>query len=341
MKIKIIVTLMFILRFFSIVIAQNPDVSTSVLNILEEIKPGGVRQWIHIKGENIENPILLFLHGGPGFTHMPFSHYDSKELEKHFIVVNWDQRYAGKSYSEDFDPETLNIKQHLSDTYELIQLLRKRFSKDKIFLSGHSWGSILGLYTTYKHPELIYAYIGIGQVINSLEGETLSYNYAMGKAIEAGDEESIGMLERLEKPPYKEGFESVLIQRYILGKYKGALYNINYSDMNKIRMSSPYYSESDQKNFMNAFYRIGTIMWKEVMKVNFFEEISELKVPVYFFIGKHDYQTPFELVEKFYSEIKAPYKEIIWFDKSAHMLNIEEPQKFQNNMLRILKKTKQ
>jgi len=308
------------------------------IDTLEEITLGGVKQWILMRGENVADPILLFLHGGPGFCEMPHTHIDSPLLEKHFVMVNWDQRGAGKSYDPDIPEETMNREQFLSDTHELIQMLRKRFSKDKIFLIGHSWGSVLGLYTAYRHPEYLYAYIGMGQVVNGKEGEMISYRYTVSKAKEAGDEKAITLLENIGPPPYKGGFQSLGTQRMLLARYGGSMRNISFVDFDKFRRSSPYYTKSDNANFMKAFMRSINLMFDDVMEVNFFEDVPELQIPVYFFTGRCDYQVPFELLERYCALLKAPHKEIVWFENSCHMPNLSDPEAYQDKLINLVLK---
>ncbi|MFC2165373.1 alpha/beta fold hydrolase [Acidobacteriota bacterium] len=308
------------------------------IDALEEISLGGVKQWILMRGADVTNPILLFLHGGPGFCEMPHTHIDSARLEKHFIVVNWDQRGAGKSYDPNIPKETMNIEQFLSDTHELMHVLRKRFSKDKIFLIGHSWGSVLGLYTAYRHPKSLYAYIGMGQLVNAKEGEMISYQYTVEKAKEAGDEKAIKMLERIGPPPYEGGYQSLFTQRMLLARYGGSMRNLSFTDFVKIRESSPYYTKADNANFMKAFMQSMSLMWDELMTVNFFEDVPELQIPVYFFAGKCDYQVPFELLERYYAVLKAPHKEIVWFENSCHMPNLSDPEAYQDKLINLVLK---
>ncbi len=310
------------------------------INALEQITLGGVKQWILLRGENVANPILLFLHGGPGFPEMPFTHIDSPKLEKHFIVANWDQRGAGKSYNPDIPEVTMNIEQFLSDTHELIQILRKRFSKDKIFLIGHSWGSILGLYTAYRHPELLHAYIGMGQVVNMSEAEKISYRYTVEKAGEAQDAQAIEILRKIGPPPYQGGYQSLSSQRMLLAKYGGSFRKISYIGLAGYWNSSPHYTAEDKNNLLKALSQTQNLMWPQLGKVDFFEEVTELKIPVYFFTGRYDYQTPFEIVERYFSILKAPAKEIIWFENSGHMPNLDEPEAYQDKLVQqLLKKT--
>ncbi|MEE9441985.1 MAG: alpha/beta hydrolase [candidate division Zixibacteria bacterium] len=311
--------------------------NASSINSLEEVNLGGTNQWILMRSDNLNNPILLFLHGGPGYPEMPYTHFDSPRLEKHFIVVNWDQRGAGKSFNDSVDVNTLNLEQFLSDTHELIQFLRKRFSKDKLFLIGQSWGTILGLYTAERYPELIHAYIGMGQVVNSTEGETLSYQYTLEKAKEGADSEAVAALENIGPPPYSGGFGSLAAQRQYLTKYGGAMINITYPDLMKIMSQSPHYTKIDKQNFMKAFIQTNSIMWNEVMEVNFSETLNEIRVPVYFFTGKYDFVTPFEIVERFFAKLKAPNKKMIWFDNSGHWPNLDEPEKYQDELIKIVR----
>ena len=141
---------------------------TSSITSLEKIELGDINQWISIRGRNTANPILLYLHGGPGTPVMPLFRHFQAPLEDHFIVVQWEQRGAGKSFSWKIPKETMTIEQFISDLQVLIELLRKRFNKEKIYLMGHSWGSVFGTYTVQRYPELFYAYIGVGQATDKL-----------------------------------------------------------------------------------------------------------------------------------------------------------------------------
>ena len=312
---------------------QNPK----EIDLQQEVKLGGVKQWIQVRGADSANPLLLFLHGGPGFPEMPFSYFDSKELEKHFIVVNWDQRGCGKSYFPDFPEETLTLEQILSDTKELVTLLKNNYSKDKIFLVGHSWGSILGIYTLANNPDDFYAYVGMGQVINSSEGELISYQYALSKAKEALDTVSVNQLKSIGSPPY-EGYQSTSIQRNILGKYHGVFGGeLTYPGIIGIINHSPDYTQKDKQNILPVFIQVSNQMWEQVTSVDL-TGIKKIDVPIYFFLGKHDYSVPFELAECFMNKLKAPYKEIVWFQNSGHYPNLEEPEKYQDVLInKVLK----
>jgi pimeloyl-ACP methyl ester carboxylesterase len=335
-SLPIILVIIFI--FFSAQAIPCPEQNRKSINSLEKVTLGDLKQWILIRGEDVANPVLLFLHGGPGFPNMPFSHIDSPRLEKHFVVVHWDQRGAGKSFDQNIPKETMNIEQFLSDTHELINLLRKRFSKDKIFLLGYSWGSILGLYTIHRHPEYIHAYVGMGQVANMKEGEIVSYNYTLKKAQEAGDKQSVNILERIGIPPYKGGFQSLGIQRALLMRYGGSSCKITFNDLEKFRNASPYYTDNDNKNFMRAFMFTQNLMRDEMMDVDFFTDVLEVKIPVYFFTGRFDYQVPFEVLERYYKVLEAPHKEIVWFENSAHFVTLDEPEVYQNRLINLVLK---
>lgn len=318
--------------------AQRNTVKQGI-ETLEEVVLGEQKQWILIRGENTANPILLFLHGGPGFAEMPYSHFYTTRLTKHFIVVDWDQRGSGKSYSADVADATLNLEQFLSDTHELIQLLKKRFSKERIFLVGHSWGSILGLCTAYRHPEDLHAYIGMGQVVSSKEGESLSYRYTLEQAGKAEDEQGLTTLKAIGPPPYEAGVQSLFAQRMLLARYGGSARNISYQDFEKLRNESPFYTEQDRSTYMQAFAHVFAILYDELMGVDLLRDIPELQVSAYFFTGRHDYQTPFELVERYVRVVKAPHKEIVWFEDSGHMPNLDEPEAYQDELInRVLKR---
>ncbi len=151
------------------------------IDSLERVRLGGVDQWILIRGHDASDEVLLFVHGGPGVPNMPLCHLNA-DLEKRFVVVQWDQRGAGKSFSTSVPPKAMTIDQFVSDARALTQLLIERFDKDKIYLLGHSWGSVIGAKTAARYPELFNAYIGVSQVTNVMETQKLLYERTLETA---------------------------------------------------------------------------------------------------------------------------------------------------------------
>lgn len=317
-------------RLFS----RSPSRRGTEINRLEQIELGGSPQWILARGQNPGNPVLLYLHGGPGFAMMPYARVYSAELEKHFIVVHWDQRGSGKSLEAGRDPATMKLERFLSDTHELIAWLKTTFHKKKIFLLGHSWGSILGLQTALRYPEDLFGYIGMGQVVDMEEGDKISYQFTLDNATNARDKEAIAALTKIGPPPYRGGFQSVYIQHMYLGKYGGFLRNLKWSDLESIRQSSPHYNDADQKTYLAGFGRSGTLLFDELMSIHFLREPLTLQVPVVFFAGRYDFGTPSVLAEKLLDKIVAPQKRIQWFEDSSHLPNLDEPVRFQEELIR-------
>ena len=137
----------------------------------------GINQYLYARGQNKENPIIFFIHGGPGSPISPMIYKYQQGLENDYTVVNWDQRNAGKTYFLNKDKaddikSSLSIEQSIDDTYEVVKFLKQRFEKD-IIIMGHSWGSTLGTMFVNKYPELVKAYVGIGQNVSINDGEKL------------------------------------------------------------------------------------------------------------------------------------------------------------------------
>ncbi len=171
---------------------------------IAELKPvelNGYPQWLLIRGQDVSRPLLLYLHGGPGESNMWTAHYTMKELEQHFVCVNWDQRGTGKSFRPGPSPETMTIDLFVKDTIALIELLRSRFGQQKVLLLGHSWGSMLAMKVAAARPDLLYAVIGMGQVVDGKRGEDLSYRYVLERAHAEHNRKAIRILEQLGAPP--------------------------------------------------------------------------------------------------------------------------------------------
>lgn len=321
-------------------------ISTSPLEIdntssLQYIELGGINQAVRVAGSDSENPILLLLHGGPGFTEMAlFSEYN-KALEQKFIVVNWDQRGAGLSYNPDILLSTMNLEQFVSDAHELVNHLKKEYNKDKIYVLGHSWGSVLGVNLVQRYPEDFYAYVGVGQGVNMFDNESLSFKFTLDKAIEDKNEEAITELKAVQKRYPPNGIvqlEDLKIQRKWLGYYGGAIYGQPNANkiFSRIKMEdNPLYNREKAQAGNDFTF---PLLLHELMRVNLMKSAPKLEVPVFFINGRHDYNTPFVLVEDYYEFLEAPHKEIIWFENSAHWIPFEEPEKFNEVLINKVRK---
>jgi len=300
---------------------------------LKSLNLGGVEQHILVRGVDKDNPILLFLHGGPGHAQIGYARKYQSQLEESFVVVNWDQRGSGKSYSPGIPKDTMNREQFIADAKELMDYLCQEFDEDKIYLAGHSWGSELGLFLADRFPEKIAAYIGIGQVIDGTKNETVSYDYVMDMARRDNNQKAIEALEEIGRPPYKNVVKDTTTQRKWLARYGGVERKVNtLRDIIWSSIFSPEYTGLDGIKFAIGNKFTAEAMWGDNEDLNFIEEVTVLKVPVYFVAGRYDYNTPSGLVEEYYNNITAPKKDFIWFENSAHFPHFEEPQKFQEVM---------
>src|SRR5690606_37352316 len=155
---------------------------------------GGIDQWISVRGQDRDNPVILFVHGGPASPLIPTMWEFQRPLEDYFTVVNYDQRGAGKTFLAN-DPDkvagTLRIERYVDDAIEIAEYIRKRYHKDKLILAGHSWGTVVGMGAALKRPDLFHAYVGIGQVINVRDNERISFEYGLAQAREHDNAEAV------------------------------------------------------------------------------------------------------------------------------------------------------
>lgn len=313
------------------------------VSFLEEIELGNSKQWILARGTNKDNPVLLLVHGGPGNSLIPLVRYYNSELEERFIFVNWDQRGAGKSYGSIEPHSSVTMPQLLSDLYELVNILRKRFNKEKIYIMGHSFGSALAITTAHEYPELFYAYIGCGQFTNMVENEKQSYRYALKKAIQEQNKDALNDLMEIKEPPY---FGADFLEKYNLHqewllKLGGSLYGeTSYRKFYRFYFFSSEYTKMDALNWFKGKSESIKLLYENIMSINLSDEIDTFDIPIYFLQGKHDYQTPSSLVEEYFHQIQATQKELIWFEKSAHFPIFEESEKFNSVLIyKILAET--
>lgn len=307
---------------------------------LERIEIGGLDQWALIRGHDVTAPVVLFLHGGPGNPQISIARKFMAELEKHFVVVNWDQRGSGKSWSNNIDPATMTVDQFVSDTVELTQWLQQRFDQEKIYLVGHSWGSYIGALAAQQHPELFHAYIGVGQMVSFEESEKLSYQYTLDTAHSEDNAEAVAELEAMGPPPYKNGKEDVIVQRNWLAHFGGLQREVDMTrETVQSILTGREYTLFDGYRYLQGMNYSIDHLYDALPDVNLFAQVPTLEIPVWFVSGKYDYITVSSLTQRYYEQLQAPDKEFILFEKSAHLPLFEEPEKFTELMIEILAET--
>jgi pimeloyl-ACP methyl ester carboxylesterase len=300
---------------------------------LEKIDLNGYPQWLLIRGHDVAKPVLLFLHGGPGSSAIWFAHHSMRALERHFVCVNWDQRGAGKSYRSDIPPETMRLEQFVADAVALIELLLKRFGRRRLLLVGQSWGSVLAMKVAAARPDLLDGVVGVGQVVDMMRGERRSYDYVLECAHRSRNRRALRDLRRIGAPPYKG--KDLFTQRRWLSEFNGDTWTMDVKGVLAIGLKASEYSLADCVRFFKGAAFSNRLLWNELMTVDLSCEIRELEIPVVFFVGRHDYTTPFELVQRHFAQLRAPSKKLVWFEDSGHMPNLEEPEKFQSELIEI------
>lgn len=304
------------------------------ISTIKKVTIGNVDQYLIIRGEDATKPVMLFLHGGPGSPEIAFMKHFNTDIEKDFVMVYWEQRGSGKSWSKDIPAESMNMKQFVSDTRELSQYLSERFNQDKIFIMGHSWGSLLGIMTAYAYPELFHAFFGVGQVADQFRGERVGLDWVVKQAQKKKDTKAIKALAKLNFPDSladsKEWLDYLTAQRLYVNRYGGGTTR-DFSGMwtmLSILLKAKEYTLSDKLNYMRGSLFSLNHMWNAVIHTNLFNEIDSMQIPVYIFHGKHDFTTPYCVAKDFYEQLKAPGKAFFSFENSAHSPLMEEVEKF-------------
>ncbi|MEX2115286.1 MAG: alpha/beta hydrolase [Bacteroidota bacterium] len=293
---------------------------------LETVSLGGVDQFILIRSADSTNPIILFLHGGPGMPAMFLAHSFQQDLEREFVVVHWDRRGAGKSYNAGVESDSLTVRQTLNDTYELTTSLLRRFGKNRLVLLAHSWGTLLGLLAIKEHPEYYSAYVGMGQLsADSLRRYVVQRRFLYNMAKAHRDQQ---LMERL--------LRGEAITEEDLFRYGGEIRAARgYGPILMTGLWAPEYDLFDILNVPKGASMVSRRMREDVPMYPLEETLVEFSIPIYFFLGRHDYNTPSVLAAEYFSNLRAPKKELVWFEYSAHFPFWEEPGKFSAEMRRL------
>ncbi|MGA2407321.1 MAG: alpha/beta hydrolase [Bacteroidales bacterium] len=314
------------------------------ISVIETLNINGLNQKMIIRGIDTTKPILLYLHGGPGDPEFPFVRQFNPGIEDLFVVCYWDQRGAGLSYSKDIPPETMTLSQFVDDAGKVSEYLIHKFKRKKIYLLGHSWGTMLGSFTVNKYPDYYYAFISVGQVGDQERSEKISYDFVLARARELKDIKAIRTLEKIGPPPYsdpKEAIDKMMTERKYVIRYGGAVKKGDfYPEAVKPIIFCREYNLIDKINYLKGMKFTRNYLWDAIMKTNLFKAIPLQQIPVYVLQGTSDYQTSYIIAKEYFDSLQAPVKKFCSFENSAHSPIFEEPAKFDTILKAILSEQK-
>lgn len=304
---------------------------------------GGIEQWVNVRGQDRANPVVLFVHGGPASPLTPTLWQFQRPLEEYFTMVTYDQRAAGKTYGEtdpDSISDTIHIANYVDDVIAMAEQVRQRYGKDKLILMGHSWGTLIGMQAALKRPDLFHAYVGIGQVIDVRENERVSFDYALAQAKAKRNDEAVRELESIAPYPGNQPItrERIVIARRWAQHYGGmtAFRDESAHYFYQASKLSPEYQDKDRCAIDEGnLFTLGRIL-PEFLATDM-SGVREFPIPVVMFMGRHDYTTPSEPTAAWLSKVKAPFKQGVWFERSSHMVQWEEPGKLLVSMLQYVR----
>lgn len=319
-----VIVLFFIVR--AIGKAYNGKTPKGGINESMYVEINGTKQWISIYGEDINNPVLLYLHGGPGFATSHFDYAFTRKWADVYTVVTWDQRNCGKSYSEEQNDIALTYDLMMSDGVELTKYILNYLGKDKITLLGHSWGSALGANLALEYPQYYDCYIGTGQSVNFDESEVAFKEVATTWV--GSDEEGKKLLERLTIGDYSVDYyvaRNTLMVKYGYDVFAdGTDYN-----MTATQIFNPYYSISD----FIAYANMDGSVYEQFINSDEFKKFylsgkTEYQIPYYNINGDKDYQTNYILAQEYFDEVIAPYKKMYIMKDTTHGLMESKSEEF-------------
>ncbi len=309
----------------------------------------GMKQYIQIRGENTENPVMIFIHGGPASPMGYVSAYYQKELESELTIINYDQRGCGRTYYANDCDANSNIGLLVDDLNSIVEYAKKRFGKNNVIIAGHSWGTVIGSIYVQKHPENVSCYIGISQITSLYENKLNAAKTALEKDAIKGTEDEQKLTNLINKMSKVKEYDDMPLDDLgqlvsITSKYIACEGEMSGLSQMITGITSPDMNFNDMKWFLSQmdtekFFAQN----KEIMEYAFFGfDIDMLSknynVPVYYIAGKGDYAVCQKDIETYYESIEAPDKAFYWIENAGHSMFMDNPKLYCDTIKDILSK---
>jgi pimeloyl-ACP methyl ester carboxylesterase len=295
------------------------------------VRIGGIAQWISIRGENRNNPVVLMLHGGPGGSMSAISAI-FRNWEKDFTVVQWDQRGAGKTYTRNGSQEApMTIERNVRDGIEVTRYVEQRLHKKAIILLGHSWGTELGVLMLKRAPQLFSAFVGTGFVVAKEEKEEILYRRLLARLKAAKDQDGLAKLEALGPPPYKSEHDQD-IERSLSKQFDTEAERGLYSKMLPVALFAPDVTIRDLISIGAGTDYTAEALYRETLGYDARKLGPKFAMPFFIFNGDRDLVTPPDLVRPYFATIEAPKKAFVILKGGGHSALLTEPDVFLTEM---------
>jgi pimeloyl-ACP methyl ester carboxylesterase len=305
-------------RFFglaaggSLSLAGRASAAAGAIDESGFVRIGGIDQWIAIQGQNIRNPIILYLHGGPGEAQSPFL----KEFlpwEQDFTVVNWDQRGAGKTYGRN-GPSTpdMTLDRLVDDAIEIAQHVCARLSQRKVILVGQSWGSYLGVHVVKRRPDLFHAFVGTGQLASYAATIASQVQWARQQAAAQGDQETVKVLDEAAANPAlrKTAAVSGAIRKWLMLPQDSTYAQMIHAFMGP----KPYPAQGDVADWIAGPEFTSRTLGPALHDLDLRKLGPDMPLPFFVIQGRDDHIVSFEDARAYVEELRAPNKAFVPID---------------------------
>ena len=282
------------------------------------VEINGITQWVGARGNDDRRPVLLFLHGGPGFSSRPYAKKFIRELRDDFIVAQWDQRETGYTKSWNQSKDSLTLELMYADTEAVVRYLLDHFGKEKLYLVGFSWGNVLGMEIARSHPELLHAYVAVRGLIDGQEADRRTLTWIRAQAEAEANTEAL------------EAMADIVIPQ------------TDWQQLYALRKWTAYYAEGPKAarrypaSLFETWYRTWDRVYRAATTIDHIERIPKLEVPMYFFVADNDYTAHHQVTRAHYESIDAPRKDLVVFTGAGHELPGSVPTEFARALLGVL-----
>lgn len=298
------------------------------------VKIGGIEQWIGIRGENRENPVLLVIHGGPGSSYSIFTPR-IRSWERHFTIVQWDQRGSGKTYGRTgaVGSGTLTMDRLTRDGIEVAEHVCARLHKEKVILLASSFGSTFGLSMARQRPDLFSAYAGTDQNTGMIRGREANHKATIERLRELGLTKGVATLERMGPDPTKWSAKDFTTAARWTMKSDRRSYDQAIRLLKSAIWFSPSHTLLDIKRFISSMQFSLDRLFPEIPAYDAWEQGTEFEIPFFIFQGANDVVTPIGQARAFFDDVTAPEKGFAVIPDAGHFAAFVQPDVFLSELL--------